>query len=646
MKRYVALSLLVVFCSVLRAQHPIDGFLTGTPTSTVIGTEADGLDQPVDLDFNRVPGKTDELWVLNYGLGGSSVSIFFHAGTPQQVSQYREDSHNGHFMINCPALAMGANGNFGTVQEVRNSVGNQTSTFMGPVLWMTDTSVFARMYQSNWDAGKPLGSHIDMLHQSPFSMGIAAEKDNIYWVFDGHNGNLVKYDFAVPHTIGGDDHSDGKVWRYPEVMLERVPGLPAHMILDSASGWLYIVDNAKQRVIRVNTKSGIKAKTLAAIDEPLALYWEMKNTTQQVYIDTGLVAPSGIDIMNGRLVVTDNANGDIRIYDATGAKGVYLGKIATGAQNLLGIKIGPDGSLWYVDATANTVTRLESAPYPEKITLLYPAFNATSIPTSDTLKWELEESKFDYLQLRIWYGNPWPLWSLDTLILPTDRFAFSGLKQGVKYHWHVYGYKDSALIASVQDWFFTTEVKTPGVPLLLSPPDVASNVTDSVTLFWNASQDATHYQLQLTKQMNFSTTVLDIDSTTSLFHRVPVLSPLTKYYWRVRAYNELTVSQWSEPWTFTTTASSVHTDGAVFAVQVFPNPMQAATTVVYTLPEETEIGYELVNALGVTVREGTHTGSFGRNEFTIGRGTLVAGSYRLVLRIGDSVFNRSIVILP
>ena len=61
--------------------------------------------------------------------------------------------------------------------------------FAGPTLWSSDLNVFAMPSGGN-------GSHLDMLHQSPNSMGIAHEADNIFWVYDGYNQNIVQYNFT------------------------------------------------------------------------------------------------------------------------------------------------------------------------------------------------------------------------------------------------------------------------------------------------------------------------------------------------------------------------------------------------------------------------------------------------------------------
>lgn len=75
-------------------------------------------------------------------------------------------------------------------------------------------------------------------------------------------------------------------------------------------------------------------------------------------IASGLSAPSRCSASRDqdRLFVTDNATGEIIAYDLDGLE---LGRAPTGAQSIMGITIGPDGKLWFVDHGAKTVVRLD-----------------------------------------------------------------------------------------------------------------------------------------------------------------------------------------------------------------------------------------------------------------------------------------------
>jgi hypothetical protein len=187
--------------------------------------------------------------------------IFYNAGEQNQSFQKRKDSHSNHFIVYPSAIAFGDNGEWVSVQEIQNST-QSTTTFMGPSLWLQDTAIYARVFQSNWASGTPLGSHIDMLHQSPFAMGAAFDSASAYWVFDGHNGTICKYDFAGNHGPGYEYHDDGVIWRYTDVTVTREPNVPSHMVLDRETGWLYFIDGGARQLKRLNTNTGTIAGNL------------------------------------------------------------------------------------------------------------------------------------------------------------------------------------------------------------------------------------------------------------------------------------------------------------------------------------------------------------------------------------------------
>ena len=317
----------------------------------VVGTSAQGLATPRALAFH--PDRHNELWVVNRTFDGTVT--FFDPGTPQQRTDKRKDAYANHFMEEVSSIAFGARNTFGTCQESNNTYDNAAppNGFMGPSLWSADMAIYARVHQGTDDL---LGSHLDMLHQSPFCMGIAHDHDNAYWVFDGQNGHVVYYDFQHDHGPGGDDHSDGIIRRYPEAAVKRVPGIPGHMVIDPSEHWLYVADTGGARIIRLDTRSGRKDAALRATNEALAEYSRYTGARVETFASQNLHQPSGLAIHNGRLFVADYGTQEIIAYSLDRAK--ELGRLKVTAQGLMGITFGPEGDLWYVDGVGNTVVHV------------------------------------------------------------------------------------------------------------------------------------------------------------------------------------------------------------------------------------------------------------------------------------------------
>lgn len=345
------------------AQNTLDNFILQSlsNTDTVIGDAGDFVYSPVDLDFHPEFGRQNELWVVNQqdeSSGGHTVT-FLDAGLPAQTSVYKKDGNAWHFMSLSTSIAFSDNGNWATAQGVQDA-NHSGGIFTGPTLWPSDLSLYGVI--GNPPTPTVNGSHLDMLHQSPYGMGIAHEADNVFWVFDGWNRNIVRYDFGFPHGLGGSDHSDGRIVRFANVDVKKdASGAPSHLVLDKNTGWLYIVDGGNDRILRMDINTGTKGTAFPAVPETLAEYKEVNDATWEVFASTGLVRPCGIEISGDRLLVTDNATGDIILYDLTQPNGTEVGRINTAA-GIMGIKVGPDGQIWYVNRSNQQVVRL-SNPY-------------------------------------------------------------------------------------------------------------------------------------------------------------------------------------------------------------------------------------------------------------------------------------------
>lgn len=353
-------SVSIIWISAGAQSNYLDNYIGNPITVTTIGSSADSIDTPRDLDFKP---NSNELWVGNRGTAnGSDVVIFFDAGTLSQFSQKRKDTHTSHFMRTVSAFEFGDDGKFACVSEIQSTQGGN-STFMGPALWSGDTNIFAKVFQNNWDPGYPLGSHLDMLHQSPFAMGIAHDSAMAYWVLDGHNGNICKYDFVKDHGPGYEDHSAGKIWRYTDVSFTRVPYVPSHAVLDKSTGWLYYIDGGPKQIKRMDTHSGTITGNLtppSTGSETLADYKQVEFATVET-LATLPTQPCGIDFYRDRLIVSDYTTGDIYLYSTAGVF-TLLQTIQTGLPGMMGVKVGPDGHIWCVNETQNKVYRIDVLP--------------------------------------------------------------------------------------------------------------------------------------------------------------------------------------------------------------------------------------------------------------------------------------------
>ncbi len=339
----------------------LDRYLDGTPNVVTIAGPADGIVAPLDLDFNRSPLHPEDLWVVTTDSRGHAIAIVHHATSDDRTVRLKKDSRASHFMWRTQAIAMGSNGTFATMQSGQNGNMDPFYQFMGPTLWSSDTAVFASRYQTD---NRVLASHLDMLHQSPMGLGIAHDHDNVYWVSDGYYNTIHRYDFADPHEVGGTDHRDGRIRRYTDASItlgER--GRPGHLALDDAKQWLYIVDPGGNRVLRMDVTTGARQRNLVPPDESgenLAEFTEWSGATVEVLIADGIGEPVGIEVHGNRLLVGDRLSGIIHVYDITADGIERLGQIATQAQELLGICVGPDQRIWFVDRGAGTVNRLDT----------------------------------------------------------------------------------------------------------------------------------------------------------------------------------------------------------------------------------------------------------------------------------------------
>ena len=318
------------------------------PNILKISSSASRILKPTDLDFN--PTRKGELWITNEGTdntGGTTVRIPNIAAENYEYD-YRKDGNSWHFMAFPTALAFSENGDWATSSGILDA-NRQGGSFAGPALWSGDLDIYARPSGGN-------GSHLDMLHGSPYSMGIASENDNAYWVFDGYNKHICRYDFGGDHGPGNADHDDGVIQRFTNISVKKNGTVPSHMVMNDDRTILYAIDGGNNRVLEIDVNSANRLRSLGLINEQLADHSEWNADFEVIASDENFNY-CGMAINGNRLFVGDFDNGNIRCIDLNTKE--ELGRIETGVEGMTGLAVY-DNQLYFVSYATNSLYKIEA----------------------------------------------------------------------------------------------------------------------------------------------------------------------------------------------------------------------------------------------------------------------------------------------
>lgn len=309
----------------------------------------DGLRGPSDLAFH--PTEDHQLWITERD--GDSVAIVFLAGTADQSLEHRSSFGGGHFLASPSALAFDDQGTFATIHDIDTPTqGEMTpADFMGPTLWPADAALF--------DGGE--ASHLDMLHDSPSGAGIAWDRGDAFWVYDGYHHAIARYDFNMPHEPGGTDHSDGAIERWASGDMGYFHGVGSHLELDHETGLLYVADTENARVVVLDTRSGTRGAMIGPDYDGADMY-AMDSSPLTTLIDgvaMGLEQPAGLALRDRVLYVTDHARNTIHAYDLEGHELDWIDLSASlDARSIGGIELDVEGRIYVTDTEGGRIVRV------------------------------------------------------------------------------------------------------------------------------------------------------------------------------------------------------------------------------------------------------------------------------------------------
>ncbi|MBN2355734.1 family 10 glycosylhydrolase, partial [candidate division KSB1 bacterium] len=270
--------------------------------------------------------------------------------------------------------------------------------------------------------------------------------------------------------------------------------------------------------------------------------------------------------------------------------------------------------------------------YPPQTPLLAsPLQDEGGLADSLALRWYAMESAASFeVQVNTNDDFSGPFFASQAGIVDTF-YTIKGLCGQTRYYWRVRP-------ANAGGWGDYSEIRSfvpgsPAVPVLAYPGNNQFEIPVTVPLQWHSVSGADYYRLQVSRNLNFdpSGVVIDKDGIVDTSYVAENLDLNRIYFWRVRAFNQLGTSVWSEIYRFKTTAVVTVAEGPTVPLtlelgQNYPNPFNNLTTIPFTIPAAGQVriyvydmlGRRVLTLAGEEFSAGRHKVSFDASKFASG----------------------------
>ncbi|MFH1049588.1 MAG: aryl-sulfate sulfotransferase [bacterium] len=185
--------------------------------------------------------------------------------------------------------------------------------------------------------------------------------------------------------------------------------------------------------------------------------------------------------------------------------------------------------------------------------LIAPENNKVNIPINSAMIWSTK-SPTNSFTVQVSLSENFESLVYEKVVNNSKKIECDFLVNNTKYFWRVKGSGSECEAEWSPIYSFTTEIAQ---PILLKPENKSSNQPLSGTFEWNTISGAKEYGILVSDDSTFTTFILNQSTSDSCHYSYKDLKPLTQYFWRVYASNDLSTRIWSETYKFKTAVGNV-----------------------------------------------------------------------------------------
>ncbi|MBM2816160.1 MAG: hypothetical protein HW421_2922 [Ignavibacteria bacterium] len=234
----------------------------------------------------------------------------------------------------------------------------------------------------------------------------------------------------------------------------------------------------------------------------------------------------------------------------------------------------------------------------------------------------------------------------DEIVKSQNNYLAIGFSNFRKYYWHILAMNDFGTSVWSDTWEFETII---GSPDLSFPENNKIDIPISGSLAWLSSSGADSYNVQISKSNTFDINVADFTMISDTTIKYKDLEYSRIYYWRVASNRNSVISNWSNPYTFRTLASSwVEEVGLIkeLIIQAYPKPASEAVQFDIKMGNLSPFRLKIFDCTGILLKEFILINPEQNNyKLTWDTPDIASGNYFFVAVCGSDILSGNVIII-